>query len=55
MSVIVKTGLMKHKDKAGNIYILYPIANMDNVNGIGEALADKANSTHTHTNEYSRD
>ena len=55
MSVIVKSGLMKHKDKAGNTYILYPITNMDNVNGIGEALAGKADSTHTHTKDQISD
>ena len=55
MSVIETSGLMKHKDKAGNTYILYPITNMDNVDGIDDALAGKANSTHTHTKDQISD
>lgn len=39
MAVIEKSGLMKYKDKAGNIYLMYPITNTDNVDGLEEALA----------------
>lgn len=49
MAVIEKSGLMKYKDKAGNVYMLYPITTMDNVDGLEEELAAKAPSTHTHT------
>lgn len=49
MSVIENSGLMKHKDKAGNIYILYPITTLDNVDGVDEALAGKAAASHTHS------
>ena len=41
MAVIENSGLMKHKDKAGNVYILYPITNADNVDGLDE-MVDEA-------------
>ena len=44
MAVIEKSALMKYKDKAGNLYLMLPITNMDNVDGLDEALAGKENS-----------
>lgn len=44
MAVIEKSGLMKYKDKAGNLYLILPITNMDNVDGLEEALAAKETS-----------
>lgn len=44
MAVIEKSGLMKYKDKSGNLYLMLPITNMDNVDGLDEALAGKENS-----------
>lgn len=49
MAVIEKSGLMKYKDKSGNLYLMLPITNMDNVDGLDEALAAKAAANHTHT------
>lgn len=49
MAVIEKSGLMKYKDKTGNLYLMLPITNMDNVDGLDEALAGKAAASHTHT------
>ena len=49
MAVIEKSGLMKYKDKSGNTYLMYPITNTDNIDGLDEALAEKAAATHTHT------
>ena len=49
MAVIEKSGLMKYKDKSGNTYLLYPITTTDNIDGLDEALAEKAATTHTHT------
>ena len=46
MSVIDTSGLMKFKDKAGNVYILYPVTKKDNVVGleyIDEHVNDNAN------------
>lgn len=45
MAVIEKSGLMKYKDKSGNTYLMYPITNMDNIDGLDEALADKAGTS----------
>lgn len=41
MAVIEKSGLMKYKDKAGNLYLMLPITNADNVDGLDE-LIDEA-------------
>lgn len=41
MAVIEKSGLMKYKDKAGNLYLMLPITNTDNVDGLDE-LIDEA-------------
>ena len=38
MAVTEQIGLMKYKDKAGNLYILYPITNADNVDGLTELI-----------------
>lgn len=38
MPVVEKNGLMKYKDKAGNLYILYPVTNADNVDGLDEMI-----------------
>ena len=46
MSVIDTSGLMKFKDKAGNVYILHPVTKKDNVVGleyIDEHVNDNAN------------
>lgn len=45
MAVIEKSGLMKYKDEAGNTYLMLPITNMDNVDGLDEALAGKAGTS----------
>ena len=49
MAVIEKSGLMKYKDKSGNTYLMYPITNTDNIDGLDEALVEKAAAIHTHT------
>lgn len=49
MAVIEKSSLMKYKDEAGNTYLMYPITNTDNIDGLDEALAENAAVTHTHT------
>lgn len=43
MAVIEKSGLMKYKDKSGNTYLMYPITNTDNIDGLEEAIADVKN------------
>lgn len=50
MAVIEKTGLMKYKDEAGNVYLLYPITTTDNVDGLDEALAAQI-KTHNESQE----
>lgn len=40
MAVIEKSGLMKYKDKSGNTYLMYPITNTDNIDGLDEAIAE---------------
>lgn len=40
MPVVEKNGLMKYKDKAGNLYILYPVTNADNIDGLDEVVAE---------------
>lgn len=52
MSVVENSGLMKYKDSSGNTNIMYPITLMDNVDGLEEALAEKAASSHTHDDRY---
>lgn len=49
MAVYEKSGRMKYKDKAGNIYTMYPATNMNNIDGLEAALAAKAASTHSHS------
>lgn len=38
MSVIEKSGLLKYKDKSGNLYIMLPITSVDNVDGLEELV-----------------
>ena len=50
MAVIDASGLMKFKDASGNIYVLYPITNRDNVTGleyVDEHIADTSNPHET--------
>ena len=46
MPIVEKTGLMKYKDAAGNLTIMYPITTLDNVDGAEEALAGRAPLSH---------
>lgn len=46
MPIVEKSGLMKYKDEAGNTTIMYPITTMENVDGVEEALAEKAAASH---------
>lgn len=46
MPIVEKSGLMKYKDAAGNTTIMYPITTMENVDGVEEALAEKAAASH---------
>ena len=41
MAVIEQSGLMKYKDQSGNVYLMLPITNADNVDGL-EELIDEA-------------
>ena len=45
MAVIEKSGILKYKDKAGNVYLMLPITSMDNVEGLENALAVKAGTS----------
>lgn len=49
MAVTEVSGLMKYKDKNGNMYAMRPITTADNVDGLSDLLAQKAASVHTHT------
>mgnify|MGYP006978919600 CR=1 FL=1 len=44
-----KSGYMKYKDKAGNVYTMLPKTEMAQVDGLSDALAGKAAASHTHT------
>ena len=46
MAVIEQSGLMKYKDQSGNVYLMLPITNVDNVDGLEEALAGRAPLSH---------
>ena len=48
MSVIEQEGIVKVKDKDGNLYFLYPITKADLVDGLDELLAGKAAKVHAH-------
>lgn len=48
MATTEKTGTMKHKDKAGNVYAMLPKTKVSQVDGLSDALAGKAASSHTH-------
>lgn len=50
MAVVEKSGLMKYKDKAGNLYLMYPITTTNNVDGLDEALAAQI-KTHNESQE----
>ncbi len=45
MAVIEKSGILKYKDNAGNVYLMLPITSMDNVEGLEDALAVKAGTS----------
>lgn len=40
MAVIKKSGLMKYKDKSGNLYLMLPITSTDNVDGLDELIKE---------------
>lgn len=40
MSVVEQSGLMKYKDKNGNVTLMYPITKSDNVDGLNEAVEE---------------
>lgn len=44
MATIEKSGLLKYKDKAGNLYIMRPVTDANNVDGLDALLAGKENS-----------
>ena len=44
---IEKTGALKFKDEAGNIYILYPVTTAEQVEGLEELLNDKIGDVET--------
>ena len=48
MAVIENNVLMRVKDSEGNANLLYPITKADNVEGLSDALATKADTAHTH-------
>ena len=48
MAVIENNVLMRVKDSEGNANLLYPITKADNVEGLSDALATKADAAHTH-------
>lgn len=50
MAVVERSGLMKYKDKAGNVYLMYPITTTDNIDGLDEALAAQI-KTHNESQE----
>lgn len=48
MATYEKNVLLMSKDREGNNNILYPITRSECVDGLEEALAQKADSNHTH-------
>lgn len=52
MATTEKTGTMKYKDSAGNVYAMLPKTKMSQVDGLSDALAGKAASSHTHDDRY---
>lgn len=48
MAVIEKSGLMKYKDAAGNVYLLYPVTTKDNIDGMEELDAHIVNTDNPH-------
>lgn len=49
MATTEKNGTMKYKDGAGNVTAMYPKTKMSQVEGLSNALAGKAASSHTHS------
>ena len=49
MAVSEYEGLMKLRDEAGNIYLMYPITRAELVDGLDDLLDKKSDSTHKHT------
>lgn len=45
MATMEKHGLLRYKDDAGNLYILYPVCTAEDVDGLEEALAGKLDKT----------
>lgn len=41
MATYERSGLLTYKDAAGNMYLLYPITKVENVDGLEDALAGK--------------
>lgn len=48
MATYEKNVLLMSKDRDGNKNILYPITRVECVDGVEEALAQKADADHTH-------
>ena len=48
MAVIENNVLMRVKDSEGNANLFYPVTKADNVEGLSDALATKADTAHTH-------
>lgn len=42
MAVYEESGVMKYKDDAGNVYVMYPVTKTENVTGLNDILAAKA-------------
>lgn len=49
MAVSEYEGLMKLRDEAGNIYLMYPITRAELVDGLDDLLDKKSDRTHKHT------
>ena len=49
MAVSEYEGLMRLRDEAGNIYLMYPITRAELVDGLDDLLDKKSDSTHKHT------
>lgn len=45
MATIEQHGLLRYKDDAGNVHILYPVCTVEDVDGLEDALADKLSNT----------
>lgn len=49
MATNEKNVLMRNTDSSGNSTLLYPITKVDNVDGLDEAIASKAEVSHKHS------